>query len=84
MAHRELLFALGMIAAASPVAASRPEPTPPTAPAGGPETRYCLRVEPHTGTRIESVECWTREEWAAAEVDVDQEWPKEGVRIIEG
>ena len=26
----------------------------------------------------------TREEWAMAEVDVDKEWPKEGVRIIEG
>ena len=84
MAYRQLLLALGMIAAASAVQASRPDPVPATAPAGGPETRYCLRVEPHTGTRIESVECWTREEWAAAEVDVDQEWPKEGVRIIEG
>lgn len=84
MAHKELIFALGLIAAASPVSASRPEPIPATAPAGGPETRYCLRVEPHTGTRLESVECWTREQWAAAEVDVDEEWPKEGVRIIEG
>jgi hypothetical protein len=84
MAHRELILALFITTAATPVSASRPEPVPPTAPAGGPETRYCLRVEPHTGSRIETVECWTREQWAAAEVDVDEEWPKEGVRVIEG
>lgn len=81
MAHKELLV-LGLLAATWPVAASRPDPVPPTAPVGGPETRYCLRVEPQTGSRIESIECWTRDEWAAADVDVDKEWPKEGVRVI--
>jgi uncharacterized protein YjhX (UPF0386 family) len=43
-----------------------------------------MRVEPQTGSRIESVECWTREEWAAGGVDVDKDWPKEGVRVLNG
>lgn len=88
MAHKELVVALSMIVAASPVsAATSPEPTPPepapkTAPAGTPETRYCLRVEPVIGSRIETIQCWTREEWAAKEVDVDEEWAREGVKTI--
>lgn len=81
MAHKELVIALGMIVAASPVSATGPEPIPATAPAGTPETKYCLRVEPVTGTRIESVLCWTREQWTEQGVDVDKEWPKEGVAI---
>ena len=52
MALRELFAAFSMIAAASPLAANQPEPAPPTvAPAGGPETRYCMRVE-LTGTNV--------------------------------
>ena len=84
MARKELILALGLIAAASPVAASRPDPVPPAAPAGGPETRYCMRVEPQTGSRIESIECWTREEWAIGGIDVDKDWPKEGVKVLNG
>jgi hypothetical protein len=80
MAHKGLVVALSAIIATS--AAASTEPTPTTAPAGTPETRYCLRVEPQTGSRIESVECWTREEWAAGGVDVDKDWPKEGVKVI--
>ena len=83
MAHKELIVALGMIVAASPLLATSPEPTPLTAQAGTPETRYCLRIEAVTGTRLEKVRCWTREEWAAQEVDLDKEWPKEGVRVID-
>jgi hypothetical protein len=89
MAHKELIFALSMIVTASPVLAAQlaadENGTPATAaPAGGPDTRYCMRVEPQTGSRIESVECWTREEWAAGGVDVDKDWPKEGVRVLNG
>jgi uncharacterized protein YjhX (UPF0386 family) len=40
-----------------------------------------MRIEAVTGTRIETVECWTREEWAAQGVDVDKDWPKEGVAV---
>jgi uncharacterized protein YjhX (UPF0386 family) len=43
-----------------------------------------MYVEPVTGSRIERVECWTRAEWAEAGVDVDKDWAKEGVAIIEG
>lgn len=51
---------------------------------GDANTRYCLRVEPQTGSRIESIECWTRDEWTAGGVDVDHDWAKEGVRVLNG
>ena len=83
MAYRKLVMALGMIAAASPVSATSQHPDEATgAPAGTPETRYCMRIEAITGSRIEEVKCWTREEWAENGVDVDQDWAKEGVRTI--
>jgi hypothetical protein len=89
MAHKRLILALSLIVTASPVLASQMEPaadgTPVSAaPAGGPDTRYCMRVEPQTGSRLESIECWTREEWAAGGVDVDHDWAKEGVRVLNG
>ena len=43
MAHKELLFALALIAA-SPVSATGTEPVPAEPPAGTPETQYCMRV----------------------------------------
>ena len=83
MAYRKLVMALGMIAAASPVSATSQHPDAATgAPAGTPETRYYMRIEAITGSRIEEVKCWTREEWAENGVDVDQDWAKEGVRTI--
>ncbi|MEO8456116.1 MAG: hypothetical protein ABI454_13250 [Sphingomicrobium sp.] len=83
MAYREWIAAFGMVIAAVPVSATTAgPPTTTPAPPGTAETRYCLRVEPQTGSRIESVECWTREEWAEGGVDVDQEWAKEGVRVL--
>ena len=81
MAHKELLVALSLIAA-SPVSATTPDPIPAEPPAGTAETLYCMHVEPPTGSRIETVRCWTRAEWALQEVDVDQEWAEEGVRVI--
>ena len=83
MAHKYFVIALGIMAAASPVAATTQDPEPATgAPAGTPETRYCMRIEAITGSRIEELKCWTREEWAENGVDVDQDWAKEGVRTI--
>ena len=83
MAYRELLGAFILIGATSPLlAAAQTEATSETGAPTAPENaRYCLRVEV-TGTRIESVECLTREEWAGGDVDVDQEWAEEGVRVI--
>lgn len=52
------------------------------APAGSAETRYCMRVAAATGSQIERVRCWTRAEWEKQGVDLDRDWPKEGVRII--
>jgi hypothetical protein len=52
------------------------------APPGDPNTRYCLRVDPPTGSRIETIQCMTREEWAGLDVNVDAEWAQNGVRVI--
>jgi hypothetical protein len=83
MATRKLLLVLSVIAAASPLSAATEGRTrTTTAPAGTPETRYCMWIEAVTGTLIEQVKCWTREEWARQGVDVDREWAKEGVRTI--
>ena len=84
MAHKTLAFAFGMIVvAASPLSATIIEPGPgPGAPAAGPDAKYCMRIEAITGTRLEKVKCWTRQEWADQDVDVDAEWAKEGVAVI--
>ena len=52
-----------------------------TAPSGGPDTRYCMKVEPVTGSRVERTLCMTRAEWEQQGVDLDAEWPSEGVRV---
>ena len=81
MAHKALMLAL--IAAASPVAAATFDtPAPAGAPPGGPGTLYCLHVDPITGSNVQTIQCWTRDEWADQGVDVDKEWAKNGVRTI--
>jgi len=83
MAYREMIVALSMIAVAVPVSAANYQPTPGAgAPEGSATTRYCLRVDPITGSRIETIQCRTRDEWAQLEVDVDQEWAENGVRVV--
>jgi hypothetical protein len=83
MTKRGLLVALGAFVASSSALASQPDPSRMrVAPAGTAETRYCMRIEAVTGTRIEKVVCWTRQEWADQGVDVDHDWPKEGVAVI--
>ncbi|WP_309661654.1 hypothetical protein [Sphingomonas sp.] len=84
MARKTLAVALSIIVVASPVwAASRetnPQGPSPTASAGA---KYCMHLEPYTGSLIETVRCWTRAEWAEQGVDVDKEWAKEGVTVIQ-
>ena len=81
MAYKELIIAFGMIVAAAPAIASDELPVTP-APAGTPETKYCLRVDPLIGSRIPTIQCRTRDEWANIEIDIDQEWAENGVRVI--
>ena len=81
MARKTLLLSLTLLAAATPTLAAR-EPRPQTAPPGGPDTRYCMRIYAITGTLIEQTRCWAREEWTRRGVDVDKDWPKEGVRVL--
>jgi hypothetical protein len=84
MAHKKLALALGLIVTLSPALAQPSGRDDMTgAPAAGPDARYCLRVAADTGTLIERVRCWTREQWVEQGVDVDKEWTKEGVTVVE-
>jgi hypothetical protein len=80
MALRTPLLALG-IAAAAPALAETPV-TGGGVPPGTEETRYCMRVAAFTGSRVERIRCWTREQWAEQGVDLDRDWAKEGVRVL--
>ena len=80
MAH-ELLIALSLVAGTSQTPMDHPASVR-GAPVGTEETRYCLRVDPLPGSRMETVRCKTRDEWARLEIDVDQEWAENGVRVI--
>jgi len=76
---------IGMVALSLMLATSQPaagDPATTGAPAGDANTRYCLRVDPNTGSRMETVQCRTREDWAQLEVDVDREWAENGVRVL--
>jgi hypothetical protein len=77
MARKELIVALGLIVAASPLTAASAQ-----APAAPPGARYCLRVDPIIGTRIETIQCRTRDDWASLDVNVDQEWRENGVKVL--
>jgi hypothetical protein len=73
-------LSIGMTALTLTPAAAQPTST--GAPAGTPTTRYCLRVDPITGSRLETIQCRTRADWASLEVDVDQEWAENGVKVL--
>lgn len=85
MAQYLLAVAFSFIFAISPAAAAANPGPPPVGPAptDSPDVRYCLRVEAVTGTRLETVQCWTRGEWVEQGVDVDHDWAKEGVAVLE-
>ena len=80
MAFKQLTVAFCVLAAASPASAVIPKDSP--AETDGPNVLYCMHIEAVTGTRLERVVCWTRAEWAANDVDLDRDWPKEGVSIL--
>ena len=84
MSNTKLAVALSILVVGTP-ALAQPLPADPRAgaPAAGPGARYCMRVEAATGSRIERVMCWTRQEWFEQGVDVDEDWPREGVSVIE-
>lgn len=88
MAWKSILLASIIVAGAMPVSASQSDPSDdatvqraPDAPEGA---LYCLKMEPITGTRIGSILCWTREQWAENDIDLDKAWAEDGVEVIGG
>ena len=81
MAHKLLVVAFSIVVGASPLLAANREPMTSPAPTDSVDTKYCMRVDPETGSLIERVRCWTRAEWADQGVDVDKEWAREGVAV---
>lgn len=81
MAQGIWVVALGAMIAGAPLPAAASAPAGPD-PSDSANARYCLRIEPYTGSLVGTVRCWTRAEWADQGVDVDKEWAKEGVTII--
>jgi len=84
MANKYLLIALGLAVAATPASVAAQFADPPlkiSADAAADSKLYCMHVD-ITGTVAERVECWTRAEWADQGVDVDKEYPKNGVRTL--
>ena len=73
----------GLTLAAAPAIASPSNDVPEGAPAASPNALYCLRIEPEIGSRLETVQCFTREQWAGFEVDLDKDWATDGVRVID-
>ena len=83
MTQKTLVLIASSIIVASPISAAGADPAPPeAAPADSPGARYCMHVGPVTGSLAETIQCWTRDEWAEQGVDLDREWPKEGVAVI--
>jgi hypothetical protein len=76
MAPVQLLVASGMMLAAVTGTSSGygAPPAPPT-------TKYCLSMEPMTGSHIVTVQCRTRDEWASLDINVDDEWRENGVGL---
>ncbi len=82
MAQGYWVVALGAMIAAAPLSAGTAPVSAGPDPSDSPDARYCLRIEPHTGSLVETVRCWTRAEWVDQGVDIDKEWAKEGVTVI--
>jgi len=83
----ELMVALSLVMGASqmpPTTISPMMPVPPGTPAppGGPETRYCLHLDPVIGSRIPTIDCMTRDDWADLGLDIDEEWAENGAGVI--
>ena len=88
MAWKRILLASVLAAGAVPIAASQSDHHQDAVTVGAPDAPegalYCLKMEPITGTRIGSVLCWTRQEWAENDIDLDKAWAEDGVEVIGG
>lgn len=82
MAWKTVLIVPALAAAATPAWASQDATEGDGAPPAAENALYCLKMEPITGTRIGSILCWTRQEWADNDIDLDEAWGEDGVEVI--
>ena len=84
MAWKTILIVSALAAAAMPAWASQvpADNEGDGAPPAAENALYCLKMEPITGTRIGSILCWTRQEWADNDIDIDEVWAEDGVEVI--
>ena len=82
MAITKALLALALLGSSGIAAAHPDHNASAPSPSDSAWTRYCMKVEPVTGSRVETVECWTRAEWTEQGVDLDKDWEKEGVSVV--
>ena len=82
MSNEKLALFVSLVLGTSPLLAQAPATTSmPGAPPASPNAKYCMRVAPATGSLVEVVQCWTRDQWSEQGVDVDKEWAREGVAV---
>jgi hypothetical protein len=73
MAYRGTVVALALILASTSTAvgAAPAKDARSTGQGQAQAVKYCVIVEPFTGSRVSKTECKTREQWAREGVDVD-------------
>ncbi|HKC03738.1 MAG TPA: hypothetical protein VKC17_10590 [Sphingomicrobium sp.] len=69
MQHVAKLAILSLVLGAAPASAADPAAK---RTAARDQTKYCIQVEPSTGSRISATECRTKAEWASLGVNVDE------------
>lgn len=75
-----VLPALSLIAASASASAAQTDPRTPAAKpaaaaassAAAKPNRICIKVAPMTGSRLEKLECRTRQEWERDGVNIDE------------
>jgi hypothetical protein len=68
MQHLAKLAVLALILGAAPATAADSA----AKSAAKDQTKYCIQVEPSTGSRISTTECRTKVEWESIGINVDE------------
>lgn len=74
MRHTVIALALGTMLVSTPVLAGNSAEKAEAQKTGAVDkTKYCIKLDDMTGSRLSRQECLTRKQWAAQGVDIDEE-----------